>query len=967
MTDDIVALVKLHNPLEEVIEGDGYPLSARGRYRKCTRRGIGGLVIDTQRQTYHWNSRGEWGDVIAWVEREHKLDFKAAVEWLAKRATLPEPRWREVDHEQRLAARKKEEALDVAQRVFIDWFWKDGDAQAYASRRGWTAQEGEDEDGENIPGTMRRALLGYSGKGTDDERRHMRKALEMADVDLDSPAAVAILGMRGAKAVADWAKRHGVQLDENWLRDGYIPGMIGRKRLVYPHVHNGRIGYLSGRCVDEKKHYNLPEALVGARQPFFNHAYAPAAEVCVVVEGQADAVSLAQLGIGAMALAGVAKNENLTDLLKHHKVVYVGLDVDESGRRNAWRVADALGPLTRLVTWQHEKHLSFTDSEGDPQPVKDANDLLLAMVQSGATVEEQRTLVHGMLSQAPTYAESMAAWAGAQNGAARDDAQRQALEVILRIDELTLAQYRGKLAKLLGMSVRDFTHVLKTMATAAKEESKPGDIVFTLGGYIEGYLVEYLYDPEENQVRLVWKTPEGKIESGFQLDIDGVRYLPEPPNKFIKDGGVLFSSELGQLKSTRELVAYVDMFISQSYLLEDRNLAKIIAYYVMLTWVYDSFNALPYLRAMGEPGAGKSELMRRVGYICYRLMTASGANTASSFFRATEKYRGTVFIDEADLHDGGDMSNDLVKFLNLGAMKGNPIWRLIETVMPDGSRGYEVGTFSTFCPKLIAMRKEFRDDAVSTRSITLKLQPREAFELKDAGVKLHIDEEFRKKALALRNLLLRWRMETWQPEITINEDDIDLEISSRLNQVTVALLAIAKDDPELKKDIRQFLREYYAELVLTRSMTMAARIVEALWKIYTYPDLRGMYLAVDENNNEYVMVGDVRRIANEIVDDMNRGGDEESEDEEKKPRRKGKGDELTARGVGSIIRNELQLRVGKRRNSGFPVIWDENRMKALAKRYGVDYEEIGKAAEESKASGAVEKQATPTKQEGLGV
>ncbi len=43
-------------------------------------------------------------------------------------------------------------------------------------------------------------------------------------------------------------------------------------------------------------------------------------------------------------------------------------------------------------------------------------------------------------------------------------------------------------------------------------------------------------------------------------------------------------------------------------------------------------------------------------------MTASGANTASTFFRATEMYRGTVFIDEADLHDGGDMSNDIVKF-----------------------------------------------------------------------------------------------------------------------------------------------------------------------------------------------------------------------------------------------------------------------------------------------------------------
>ena len=402
----------------------------------------------------------------------------------------------------------------------------------------------------------------------------------------------------------------------------------------------------------------------------------------------------------------------------------------------------------------------------------------------------------------------------------------------------------------------------------------------------------------------------------------------------------MFSSDLGTLKSTRELVAFVELFIRQSYLLEYRNMAKVMAYYVMLTWVYDSFNALPYLRAMGEPGAGKSELMKRVGFVCYRMMTASGASSASSFFRATEKYQGTVFIDEADLHEGGDMTNDLVKFLNLGAMKGNPIWRTVEVMKPDGSRVFEPDTFRTFCPKLIAMRKEFKDDAVATRCITVKLQPREAFELKAAGVRLHIDEEFRRKALALRNLLLRWRMETWQPEILINEDDIDMEISSRLNQVTIALLAIAKDDPELKAEIRRFLREYYAELTLSKSMTIAARVVEAIWKIYKYPDLRLLMLHKDEAGLEYMMVGDVKKIANEIMDEMNSSGDDEEADEDKKDKRRKKGDELTARGVGSIVRNELQLKVGRRRMSGFPVIWDEIRMTGLAKRYGLDVEQI---------------------------
>jgi hypothetical protein len=419
---------------------------------------------------------------------------------------------------------------------------------------------------------------------------------------------------------------------------------------------------------------------------------------------------------------------------------------------------------------------------------------------------------------------------------------------------------------------------------------------------------------------------------------EGVLYCAHEPTAFIRGGGVIFASELGPLKPTRELVAIVEAFIHRNYLLEDRYLGRIITYYVLLTWLYDCFNALPYLRTMGEAGAGKSELMKRVGFLCYRLMMASGANTSASFFRATEQYKGTVFIDEADLQDGGDMSNDLVKFLNLGAMKGNPIWRLEEVYRGDGTKSYEVATFSTFCPKLIAMRKDFRDDAVGSRSLTIKLQPREPIELKARGVKLYIDDEFRRQAKVIRNCLLRWRMEHWKPQIEVGEELMDLEISSRLNQVTMPLKALASDDQGLQDEIEKFLRAYNREMVLTKSMTIAARVVEALWKIHVYPDLRARMVGKNGNNEEFVMIGDVREIANEIMDEMNRGPETDDggqgSDEGGKYKKK-KGTELTARGVGHIIRNELQLQVGERRGSGFPVYWDEARMVGLAKRYGV--------------------------------
>ena len=319
--------------------------------------------------------------------------------------------------------------------------------------------------------------------------------------------------------------------------------------------------------------------------------------------------------------------------------------------------------------------------------------------------------------------------------------------------------------------------------------------------------------------------------------------------------------------------------MNDCYLFETKYMAKIISYYVLMSWVFDSFEALCYLRAMGDAGSGKSELMKRIGFLCYRTMFASGANTTASLFRAIEMFRGTVFIDESDLYDS-EAANDFVKLLNQGAMKGNPIWRLEEMIRPDGSKGYEPVCNQVFGPKLMAMRKEMRDDAPASRSITFQLTAREPAELKARGIRLYVDEDFRAKAAAIRNMLLRWRLHTWQPSIEVSEDLMDLEISARLNQVTMPLKALAREDPELMGEIERFLRQYNAEMVLTRSMTLAARVVEAMWKIYVYPDLRKGMVWKTDGEAEYMMIGDVRRIANEIMDEMNRGGDEGKDDEE---------------------------------------------------------------------------------------
>lgn len=925
-TTDIIEQIKSQCHIELIVEQDGYHLHGRGRYRKCVEHDS--LVVDLHKQTYHWNQSGEWGDVISWIMRRRGVDFKGAVEELCRRGGVPEPEWSRGDPNVRLANRTKEEIFGLAASMFHRWLMADKDALDYVHSRGWSDD------------TIQRSIIGYSGIGSD--RKNLSKIFYQELVALGEdptcPAAVAVMGFNGD--VRRWGIDHSVDVRQDWIEQRFIPSLIARDMVVYPHLSGGRVRYFSGRGVHEKHHYNLPVELAGARQPYFNAEWSATEDVCVVVEGQADAVTLTQFGLPCVAMAGVNLDEGMIKRLEGHKTFYVGLDSDKAGKANEWKIAKALGPMCRLVEWNGIMALThWKDAEGVEQKIKDANDLLRAFNQTERDFAGQQKGLLDALGTSPTLAEAMAAWAGLQQGAERDTALRSAMDVIVKMDELSIAQYQGDLSKKMRITSREFTRMVKTYLDQAKKKDENGEnIEFVLGGVFSGWLVEYLYDAEEHRSSLAWRDPEGKIGSGDSVTIEGKKFMALPPTDTFKNLGILFPSNIGKTKATGELVAVIENYISTTYLLNDKLTAKIMAYYVLLTWLYDCFNTIPYLRAMGEAGAGKSELMRRVGMVCYRLMIANGAGTSASLFRSVERYRGTVFIDEADLQQS-DATNDIVKFLNLGAMRNNPIWRLEEVSGEGGKKEFVERMYTTFCPKLIAMRKDFRDDAVGSRSLTFKIQPRETMELIAAHVPLEINNDMRARALAIRNLLLRWRLEHWQSEIPVDPAFYDLDISSRLNQVTGPLMAVAKDDPALQSEMRRFLREYYAELTVSKSMTITARVIEALWKIFKYPDLRKEMIITDPEG-EKILVGQVTRIANEIIDEMNSGGDKEDEKEETS-KFKNKKDELSPQRIGRLIREELQLKVSGRTNKGFYVYWDQLRMEAVAKRYGISLEEVG--------------------------
>ena len=65
--------------------------------------------------------------------------------------------------------------------------------------------------------------------------------------------------------------------------------------------------------------------------------------------------------------------------------------------------------------------------------------------------------------------------------------------------------------------------------------------------------------------------------------------------------------------------------------------------------------------------------------------------------------------------------------------------------------------------------------------------------LQAKGIRIYLDDLFMAQAQALRNSLMRWRLENWESEFEMREDLMDMSLSARMNQVTMPIKALAKD------------------------------------------------------------------------------------------------------------------------------------------------------------------------------
>ena len=516
--------------------------------------------------------------------------------------------------------------------------------------------------------------------------------------------------------------------------------------------------------------------------------------------------------------------------------------------------------------------------------------------------------VNGLMRNARTYVELLAEWAGEQEGAHRDQAHKKAFEQIIKMGDYEKASYRSRLAKALGLSVRDYDHILKKVEGKGDNGSEDGygEPVEIISGFIEEHLIELLYDPEKMTTRLAVRYPNGNVAVVDKLSISGTRYIPYIPTPMIMRQIILLPSDVKPLRSTTELIGIVQSYIHR-YLEVDINYERLASYYVLFSWLYDCFPVVPYLRALGEYGTGKTRFIETIGRLCYRPILTAGATSTSSIFRTLEEYHGTLILDEADF-SRSDEAADIIKILNIGNKKGGNTLKTMDI----GNGRLEPVPYAVFGPKVIATRKKFGDEATESRCLTYETSRGR----RRTDIPLVEPKEYHSQAREIRNLLLSYRFKFWKPEIDVDYDAADPAIEGRLNQVTLPLKSII-DDPDVIEWIDKFLHDYSQQTLVERSTLPEAKVLEAIFEIRKgQPTL----------SNEYdLSLKNIAARANEIIDRENL-----EDDDDKGGKRK-----LTPKGVGVYIRKKLQMRT-ERRTDGYHLIFDKDMAENLRHWYGLD-------------------------------
>lgn len=324
-----------------------------------------------------------------------------------------------------------------------------------------------------------------------------------------------------------------------------------------------------------------------------------------------------------------------------------------------------------------------------------------------------------------------------------------------------------------------------------------------------------LFEQIEGGKFLQYYMASGETKTVNHVMHDDVKVLPLESEE-VALGAVRLPSGITEYSDTLTLLKEVESHIYR-YLDVSDSFRKFASYYVLLSWLYDRFNTLPYLRFIGDTGCGKSRALDVCGGLCYKATSASGCITPAPIYRMLKRWAGTIILDEADLRNS-DEYHEVTKILNCGFERNRPVIRAVK----DNPENLQI--LPTYGPKVFATRRRFKDTALEARCLTEIMQ-----ETAREDIPATLSDAFYKEQGELRNKLLLFRFRNYDKVNAGNRVILELKgIEPRLRQISACFASLFAGQPEVLANYQGFITHHQRELIEQRASTIYGQVVEKL-------------------------------------------------------------------------------------------------------------------------------------------
>ena len=319
--------------------------------------------------------------------------------------------------------------------------------------------------------------------------------------------------------------------------------------------------------------------------------------------------------------------------------------------------------------------------------------------------------------------------------------------------------------------------------------------------------------------------PDGTHEFLTEYKSDNKTFVP------FKNDDPLFAripsfTAIGSYDSEASLLMEIRSFIKKWVDLNERD-EKLLAFYVLFTYIYDAFMEVPYLHILADLGSGKTRLgVKVLGSICFRSFSTIGVSSIPALFRLMSTVCGTLILDEADIKKS-EKTDEITQMLNSGYIKDLPVIRCEPT---GKDKKFNLVSFQVFGPKILLSRESMKDDALESRCLPIHLK-----QTKRKDIPFLLSASLEQEAQEIRNKLLTFRMRNrFIAREAVDYSLVDLPVSARTKQLLLCISSVVRD-----KESKQMLHDYAMEVSIAnverRGESFAGELLEAIRKVAENP------------------------------------------------------------------------------------------------------------------------------------